>query len=404
MVGFILVISSNCLIISQEDYYDFMGRVLLGVSYGIIHLTLIVHASDNATAQYQKSILSTITFTQAFSALLAASIIYPHSEADFEKKSYVQIIGSFILILLLPALILTRYCTKESVRHLIAIGEEKEALRELIKLRNTRKQPTIDALQADFDEMRVQLFEELQMDKNICRHGNSLPLALITGARVLWLLFTNVPTNVILLWWATDDYWAESYEVPPTVSPLGNEAKEEDATEPVTMNDIQSILEVFFIIQLFRMVAELIFVTLSKRYHLNRLFYSLAFICGASMYLLTEPTAFITFGLLALLGIRYETMFYVQGSEAFSYNKKPGSIAFTAIVDNLMHTFLILQIYFDFGMFFVFIVNGSAMIAIGLWLKRMLPDEAAIRPVIVKQFGQWSRLKYLQYMQFESKP
>lgn len=102
MVGFILVISSNCLIISQEDYYDFMGRVLLGVSYGIIHLTLIVHASDNASAQYQKSILSTITFTQAFSALLAASIIYPHSEADFEKKSYVQIIGSFILTLLLP--------------------------------------------------------------------------------------------------------------------------------------------------------------------------------------------------------------------------------------------------------------------------------------------------------------
>lgn len=145
----LLIFSSVFFIKSNIGFNLYFGRLLTGITHGIIHLTLLVHGCDNASKRSRASILRTVSYVLVYGTLFAVA-----TNVSYLKNGPLlsnRLIGVHLLGFAVFAVILTPTATNESVPYLIAHGREDEALQKYAQLRSERYPTALTV--SEFDEV-----------------------------------------------------------------------------------------------------------------------------------------------------------------------------------------------------------------------------------------------------------
>lgn len=327
----------------------FIGRFISGLSHGLIHLIVIVHASDNVSKRSRGAILRSISYVLAFSLLIA--IVTNASHGDFERTNVS--VGIYTLGYAIFALVLIPNATNESIPFLLMHDKEEFAIQKYVQLRSERS-PT-PATKQGFELIKSTVLADQKYSANIFTRDNLKPLALITGARLSSLLLTNVPLMIFLL----DNIITQNYITPQKLIWL------------------QSARIIFGFVPIF--VAE-------PKIR-NRLIYKLTFCSGCVLFILQLfrelsefvgqilSVAAIFFYLFTTIGL--DAIQYVQAAEAFPLTTKHYSLAFVAIIENLIHILLFVLYHFNFISILVY-TCAIGLILLSTLMHIYMPNISAL--------------------------
>lgn len=187
-----------------------IGRVLAGLLYGIMLVTLLLHIADNSSQFMRRHFMATITLVNLLPTVLLAEFI--STVTGFCDVTASTGVCMFVLAILT---LIFMPCTYESIVFLLENGWDLRALEIMLKLRNESRH----FIRRDFNEFKMMLVEDYGGDggrgrrdgcgcgcccccRNILADGNSRPLILILLLRLLngfltsncvyWLFLTNV--------------------------------------------------------------------------------------------------------------------------------------------------------------------------------------------------------------------
>lgn len=192
-----------------EHTYNLLliGRLLAGILYGIVLVTLLLHIADNSSQFMRRHFMATIALVNLLPTVLIAEFLSTVTRfCDVTASTGVCMFVLAILTLIFMP------CTYESIVFLLENGWDLRALEIMLKLRNESR----PFIRRDFNEFKMMLMEDYGGDgrssnangcgccclRNICADGNSRPLILILLLRLLnvfltsncvyWLFLTNV--------------------------------------------------------------------------------------------------------------------------------------------------------------------------------------------------------------------
>lgn len=187
------------------------GRVLAGICGGVVFLTLLIHAAENAVKELRGFIICSIGLLRAISTFLASLLFiipYYNPRPITDPNNATEIIhvtfdvdlllGIVTFVYAIIALLMIPYLTYESVPFLIQQGRERKALENLIKLR--RETTDTWPIRNDFDELRLMVVEDYRtpgISRNILSNGNWRVLITIFAIRLLILLASNLTFQLI---------------------------------------------------------------------------------------------------------------------------------------------------------------------------------------------------------------
>lgn len=189
-----------------------IGRVLAGLLYGIMLVTLLLHIADNSSQFMRRHFIATITLVNLWPSVLLAELIA--NVTGFCDVTASTGVCMFVLAILT---LIFMPCTYESIVFLLENGWDLRALEIMLKLRNESRH----FIRRDFNEFKMMLVEDYGGDgdrgrrngcgcgcccccccRNIFSDGNSRPLILILLLRLLngfltsncvyWIFLTNV--------------------------------------------------------------------------------------------------------------------------------------------------------------------------------------------------------------------
>lgn len=308
------MIVSSFFFIKIGDFL-YAGRIISGLNHGLIHLIVVIHASDNVSKRSRGAILRSISYVLTFSLFIA--VITIASNGDDERTNISM--GIYTLGYAIFALVLIPSATNESIPFLILHDKEEIAILKYVQLRSERS-PTVQT-QHGFDIIKETVLQDQKHSRNIFARDNLKPLALITGARLISLFLTNVPLMIHLL---------------------------DKLVDEITPQNLSWLLSA-------RIFCGFIPIFLASPTIRNGLIYKLAFgsgivllaleaFDGASVILdrLLVVTA-VFFYLITTIGL--DAIQYVQAAEAFPLTTKQYSFAFIAIVEHITHLLLIVFYY-----------------------------------------------------------
>lgn len=335
----------------------YAGRVIAGLNHGLIHLVVIVHASDNTSKRSRGAILRSISYIMTFSLLIVIVTCTPFS-------SYRQTtvgMGVYSVGYAMFALILTSIATNESIPFLIVQNQEALALHKYVKLRSERV-PTPQTKKG-FDIIHDTTLEDLKSSVNIFQKENRRPLALITAARLLSLCMTNIPILMLM--------------------------SQNVLTEMRShfQNLELNILLVY--IQIARIILGFLPMFFATPFYRIRLVYILSVITGITIFLLIIPQIINThttiqafWSAIAILcylftSLGADAIQYVQAAEAFPLTKKQYSFAFIAIIEHLCHIILFI-LYFNNYTIALILCCSVPIIVISSLLFKMMPISSAL--------------------------
>lgn len=189
LVSLFFILSNDSII--ADFNYLLLGRTFIGIIYGIISVTLLLHIADNSSQFFRRFLLWVYGFVLSIPLFLVAYLFGCFMEtANFQMAAgFIMMAGSIIAMILMPV-------TYESIVYLIGTGnKDLKALGILIKLRNNARQ----FIKHDFNELRVMIVEDSQRGANIFRHGNCLPLSLVLLLRLLNAVLANNLINFVFV-------------------------------------------------------------------------------------------------------------------------------------------------------------------------------------------------------------
>lgn len=184
-----------------------IGRLLAGMLYGIMLVTLLLHIADNSSQFMRRHFMATITLVNLLPTVLLAEFL--STVTGFCDVTASTGVCMFVLAILT---LIFMPCTYESIVFLLENGWDLRALEIMLKLRNESR----PFIRRDFNEFKMMLIEDYGGDgrstnvngcgccclRNIFANGNSRPLLLILLLRLLnvfltsncvyWLFLTNV--------------------------------------------------------------------------------------------------------------------------------------------------------------------------------------------------------------------
>lgn len=187
------------------------GRVLAGISGGVVFLTLLIHAAENTVKEIRGFVICSISLLRAISTFLASllfiipyynprPIANPNNATEIIHVTFDVdlLLGIVTFVYAIIALLMVPYLTYESVPFLIQHNRERKALENLIKLR--RESTDTWPVRNDFDELRLMVLEDYRtpgVNRNIFTNGNWRPLLIIFAVRLLSLLASNLAFQLI---------------------------------------------------------------------------------------------------------------------------------------------------------------------------------------------------------------
>lgn len=347
-MGAALLIGSSIFFIKAGALL-FIGRFVSGLNHGLIHLIVIIHASDNVSKRSRGAILRSISYVLAFSLLVA--IVTNASNGDYEQTNLS--VGIYTLGYAIFALVLIPSATNESIPFLIMHDKEEIAILKYVQLRSERS-PTVQTQQG-FDIIKATVVADQKYSRNIFARENLKPLALITGARLISLFLTNVPIMIYLL----------------------DNIVQQNHITPQKLIWLQSARIVFGFIPIF----------LASPGIRNQLIYKLALSSGIILLtlqvfrevseLLCQILSITALFFYLVTTIGLDAIQYVQAAEAFPLTTKQYSLAFIAIVENLLHVSFIILYHFNFIPVLIYIC-AACLILLSISLHIYMPNISAL--------------------------
>lgn len=275
------------------------------------------------------------------------------------------LLGIVTFVYAIIALLTIPYLTYESVPFLIQQRRERKGLENIIKLRNESTDTW--AIRNEFDEMRLMVIEDYRAPgkdhRNIFADGNVRPLLLIIGVRVMFLLASSLPFQLT-------------------------------ATIFTKLLPSHNGMQYAMMILLGSRVGLGIFpVLFTDKLGRKCFLFTSGMLCGVCMIvqgitLLLDDyevidleewvpgTLFICFYMFASIGI--DNVGNVLTAEAFPLAKKAWSIAFAMVIEHTIQCLLLIwlisvRLAYD-HMLAVILVTGFGIIALSLWLQKVLPE------------------------------
>lgn len=333
-----------------------IARVLAGLSYGIVYITLIVHGCEVAVPKLRGFVLTMIHFCM-FVGVLISSInmyqVYSIRSHVYEPNTVLGILG---IILTIQAVILQLVLSRESPIYLMQQGHEQEALDVMIRLRSESQENW--TIRNEFDETKRMLFEDAQSNSNIFSGKNLKPLFIVLLLKVSFVISFNMPLNLI---------WLENAEI-----------KFYDGT-------IDSSGIYLSTIRMLLIAASVYYVDGRKK----KLMMTSTSVSGCILIVVTNFYNQFDdfFGSPALITMAFLFQFFagtgigligdIYSSEAFNTTKKPLSIAFTSTIEFILQIFLIaMYFYLEVSNFILLAASCCSMLLISGFVIYYLPDTS----------------------------
>lgn len=357
--------------------YNFIkGRFEIGLVHGVVELALIIQAAESTTKSIRRIILAITAYMLVISTILSTWIVrkYDTSESiSIESNSEVTTILSYVILALcLTALVFNFIFTTDTITFLLNRGDETKAFKLLTNLK-INMLSMLD-IRNEFERIRFDYIQETLMNRSLRAKHNSAPLKTMSFIRILYLLFTNIPMTLLLIWPEQNN--TENDRKP--ISPLGT----------------------LLSIQIFRLLCGC-GITLSQNKHrFNRFVYKISFLCGWSLFITfiiyiivgsyNVIYSWLFLPLLLMFGVSFlmlplplEVLRLVQTADSYSHCKNSWMISFALFIEHSIHIILILQMDMMFNLEVAMIIVGAMMIYVSFWLLQHMPNECAIHPITI---------------------
>lgn len=354
---------ANLLIIVwyDEAWALITGRLLIGLPYGIVYVTLVSHAGENSVPEVRGRVVAGLGLMQAIGVLLflLANMSYDY----YSSIDGNLLVGILSLLWALVGAVLTKFLTYESVAFMMQAGHtDVEVTSTMCKLRN--ESSLTWSVQNDLDELKRHLADESgRLDAAPWRHGNGRPLLVVAVLHVISFLTNNVVLNAVQIGFVRTMWPAGG----PTNGALVLAAVRVAAmVVPVCLVDkfgrkaFVNVLAAGGIVQL---VLAVVLTTVDQR--------------GIAALLVLVALMHALFG-----GGGADAMPHVVAAEAFALHKKSWSLALTAAVEHVLHvaSVAVLLALPGYAAVFYAIMYVSAGMIVGLavLLVYVMPETRAM--------------------------
>ncbi|CAO1333153.1 unnamed protein product [Diamesa serratosioi] len=336
-------------------YVILISRLLAGFAHGLCYLTVIVHGSEIMVAKLRGMVLTSLNFCIISSILVTGAYTMAYKQDTNSAIIYVGITGciyAFMAVIFIPIF------TKETPVTFIRKKRNDLALKMMLGLRNESNETW--SIRNEFIELETMVSEDEQINGGIFREGNFRPIALTTLLKVGYVLSFNFPLNIVRL------------------------------SLPTIFREGSFDYTVIVLMSIRMCVAMVVMFTIDKGRKIHFLISS----GGCSVVLILFGTIILAIDfeeqkwLYTFLQLCYEIfsgigmglVADVYLSEAFNVMKKPSSIAFTTIVEFILHIVLIAftidivpNVAFKTS---VLLACGFSMLLITIFLNKKLPETA----------------------------
>lgn len=179
---------------TNEFYWLLIARLLAGVAHSLNYITAVVHISEVAVKELRGMLVSFLScfikISVYTSYILTATIT--NDPTTLNQTTFG--LGLMYAFLAIPFVFCLFY---DSPLLLIKHGEEQEAIRTMMRLRNESTETW--EIRNDFQEMKTMIEEDVKLNQNILHDGNLRPLILITLSSLVSVLSFNFPINYICI-------------------------------------------------------------------------------------------------------------------------------------------------------------------------------------------------------------
>lgn len=382
-----------------SSFYCAKSRFVLGMIYGLVQLTIIVQAAESTTKKVRRWMLVIVAYVGAISNLLSTLLFYyldDRDEISFTEENPTLYVISYILFACaILSLIFNFIFTNDTIAYYLNRGEDTKAFKEITRLK-VNHLSMLD-VRYEYERLRFDVAQhQLETNHSLAARNNVVPLTTMCCIRILNLLFTSVPITLVLIWnpdTSREDNTSVEFEEIASVNTSAPEIEE-------TNENYVSPLLTLSILQGFRLLCSIGVVIRQDKYHFNRFCYKLAAFCGFTMIVwfvirvllgaieVLENVFFFPVSIIVMMGftglpIPLDIIQLCQSADSYSRIKNTWSLACAIFVENIVHIFLIIQLDMIFGVTFVFLINGIAMIFFSYWLLKYLPNVVSIYPITV---------------------
>lgn len=376
------------------------GRLFAGLSHGITYVTVLVQASENASNDFRRVVVTTVGLTIGFSIFIASTLIYipmPFDQADQGSDNVAEtsemmsagIMSTITLILCFVSVIFNYFFSHETVPFLLYHNyREEETKFTLAKLMGEDQNSAI--VHEEFMAIRELCtndyaeYPEGEIFTTIHRSLMSIPLsARITTAQCLYTLFILFLVKCIEPMMKKDVIElvnAKTSNVTTTIKDLDELVKLARTCSTV----VRSAIAAWF-------VAGVQFTLIGNYFNWKRCLHFSTFVAGATILLLCifYVIGFLTeyFGICAVtllviythfLSLPVDILSYSYLTECFPISTKPKAIAFVTICESLFNTifvsFEIRHDQFSTG----YIVIGLLFCILGFQLYSIVPNTLGL--------------------------
>lgn len=325
LCGAMLALSGVTFIVWHEHYAAILaGRMLAGMTHGIVYIALIAHAGENTVSDMRGRLLSSLAMITTLSAFLVTFQNYIYTNVNNSAYSYNDVtVGVVTLVCAGVGIVLNTICTYESVLYLLQHGQDREALQTIMKLRNESTETW--SIRNDFADMRLMVSQERNEKKSIFSKGNGRPVVLVAFLRIQAFLSNNQVINSLLI-----------------------------AIVQELLIDKVSIFASPMILTGARTITAVLSIALGDTFG-RKWFLTLSggvaglaiLIFGVLLMTVDTLTGFVGFLVVFQMFVGYgiDPMQHVLVSEAFSTNKKALSIAFVTTLEYLLQIIAVFVMY-----------------------------------------------------------
>ncbi|KAJ6633817.1 putative metabolite transport protein CsbC [Pseudolycoriella hygida] len=330
-----------------------VGRFIAGVSHGIAYLTTITHGAENVIKELRGRLISSIHFI-IYSSIFTVCVVMLYSYPAPGGIRIEQMIGILVICFTLMGVAFTPCLTYESVTFLLHRNNERQALENMIKLRNETF--VTWSISNDLQELKLMVAEDKVKSKNIVKDSNKRPLLLMLALSVISVLSSNLILNTHLIEITAKSFLSTFYGTYPGIASTA----------------VASVILVTF-----RYCSGLVMIfsgDLFSRKKCLRLSAAIAALSLLATHILSsfnlENASGINWipGVLTIVfqisvGAGVEPMLHVLMSEAFSTAKKYWSIALVVTLHSLMQMAIVAGLHS---------INESIIASIFIYLSVVL--------------------------------
>ncbi|XP_063706837.1 uncharacterized protein LOC134835795 [Culicoides brevitarsis] len=300
-----------------------VARILSGIGYGFIQLTFIVHCSEVSVNRLRGMFLN--TFNLCLGAGMIVGSAFMMTNQTNTGLAHYRCFGIFMIVYTCLAHIFLFCFNIESPVLLLQNGDVVTATQNMMKLRNESME-TWD-IRNDISEFKAMLVEDSQCDKQIWTNGNSRPLLILICTKVLLVLSFNYPLNMLRINTVDGFFKLADFSM-----------------AGMFLLSLRLIIACFTLFTVDRF---------GRRFHLLYggvsagaiaiLFSVFLFLFGVNEGTLITPTIFCF--LFETLPVFMYGVSDTLSGEAFPIVKKPQSIAFLIVIENIVQAILLVSTY-----------------------------------------------------------